>query len=195
MTSNPIRDSPFLRLVSRSKAMSTTPDAHTDSGTDSSGPPGLLHWVSSDEEGEGGWQPGVAPVVEPRGTDIVDASSEEEGDAGWWRPVLLPVAGAPRYGPVVDPRLTEILHHPETADGWLHWAGRFTSAPFGPENPGTFGLNMNLQLNLEHALSWLDLWVFFCLATRVPMCDAVQGPFGWMSLESEFLHRRVRFRL
>jgi hypothetical protein len=100
--------------------------------------------------------------------------------------------------PQVDPRLTGLLHHPETADDWPEYASRFRTAPFGPEVK-TFGLPMLAvgQENVakEHFLSWLDLWVFFCLVRKMDKSVAYRGPDGLMRLGTEFKDRRIRFRL
>jgi hypothetical protein len=100
--------------------------------------------------------------------------------------------------PEVDPRLTGLLHHPETAADWPEYASRFLNAPFGPDVK-TFGLPMlavgQEDVAKEHWLCWLDLWVFFCLVTKMEMSDAYQGPDGLMRLDTEFKDRRIRFRL
>jgi hypothetical protein len=110
--------------------------------------------------------------------------------------------------PGADPRLLDMLHHPETARDWPDYVRRFVDAPFQPDedarhDEASLFMMGWLILGREeagtsrdtHWLSWLDLWIFFTLATGVPMARARYGPDGEWELRQEFRDRRIQFRL
>ena len=106
--------------------------------------------------------------------------------------------GVQEPGAVV-PWLAGVLHNPETALDWLDYLSRFPDAPFLPT--GTWPSQIMRPFNMKwmklgtSGLSWLDIWVFFCLARRVPLPLAVRGFCGGWDLAEEFAVRRVRFGL
>jgi hypothetical protein len=109
-----------------------------------------------------------------------------------------------------DPRLLCLLHHPETARDWLDYVSRFGDTPFPP---GYDQLNETIMFDVEWLvmgvtepnchpeaiclLSWMDLWVLFCLTTTtdMPLSRAVEGPDGGWDLAGEFASRRSKFGL
>jgi hypothetical protein len=109
-----------------------------------------------------------------------------------------------------DPRLLNLLHHPETARDWLDYVSRFGPTPFPPRQDQ---LNETVLFDVEWLvmgvdppdsapqelclLSWMDLWVLFCLTTTtdMPMSRAVEGPDGGWDLAGEFAVRRSKFGL
>ena len=93
-----------------------------------------------------------------------------------------------------------LFHFPDTAADWTDYVGRFDGSPepnhvdvdvFAREwlvmgvraPPGTDGP----PLTDVCLLSWLDVWVLFCLARGVPLARAVEGPCGGWDLTEEMV--------
>jgi hypothetical protein len=113
-----------------------------------------------------------------------------------------------------DPlRLQAMLSHPETAVDWSDYVARFDGtgleAPYMPKIHDITTFRFEWLVMFKTAppggpgsrptevwlLSWLDLWVYFCLSRQVPLADAVKGPCGGWDLGEEFAVRRVHFGL
>ena len=104
--------------------------------------------------------------------------------------------GAQVPGAVV-PWLAGVLHNPETAADWLDYLSRFPQPPFLP--PGTWPEQIEhpfdkawMKLGTSE-LSWLDIWVFFCLARRVSLVRGRQGPDREWDFSEQFEARAARF--
>ena len=119
----------------------------------------------------------------------------------------------PMYAPdvrtCVHPSFSmEIFHFPATAEDWTDYVSRFDGVP----EPNHVDLDVFtncpvLVMSVRQPpgswppmtevclLSWLDIWVLFCLARGVPLARAVQGPCGGWDLTDEFPVRRVIFGL
>jgi hypothetical protein len=96
------------------------------------------------------------------------------------------------------------LHNPESAEDWDVYVDRFVETPFGPHQEG---FNARLWdapfywLQLENMygdtrvipLSWVDIWVFWCLMMDIPQAEALVGPWGIMDLTWDFEQRRGQF--
>ena len=100
----------------------------------------------------------------------------------------------PQAPGAVDCRLEEMLHHPSTAQDWLDYVGRF-DAPFRPDEEDMRMFDMCWMVLAESVcLCWLDLWIFFCLARRIPRARGVEGPDLGYDFSYDWDDRCVRFR-
>ena len=95
-------------------------------------------------------------------------------------------------------RLTDRVQNPETALSWLDYLSRFPNAPFYPPDtyPDLVGVHpweRNWMLLGTSELSWLDIWVVFCLARRVSLRRGSQGPWGDKEWLSQFQYSAKRF--
>jgi hypothetical protein len=100
-----------------------------------------------------------------------------------------------------------MFHSPKTAPTWVEFVGRFAddepalaAMEEGRTDPRKFdwpwmAVHDSEDEAKELRLSWLDLYVFWCLRRGVVLSEAVKGPEGGMSLGREFNKRRKVFRL
>ena len=99
-----------------------------------------------------------------------------------------------------------VLHNPDSAEDWDVYVDRYVEPPFGPHQEG-FTLDLWdapwYRLYLENMyghtrviiLSWVDIWVFWCLMVDTPQAEALAGPWGFMDLVWDFDNRRGQFFL
>ena len=97
-------------------------------------------------------------------------------------------AGAQEPG-AVGPWLANSLQNPETAWDWQDYCSRFPAAAGRIMRPSE---EKCIELG-SWDLSWLDLWVFFCVARRVSLERGRRGPDGVSDLTEQFEARAARF--
>jgi hypothetical protein len=98
-----------------------------------------------------------------------------------------------------------VLHDPVSAADWSGYVSRFVEAPFTPLDghmtAHTFDTPfMWLPLcgrGLEHhwQVTWLDVWVYFCLTRGIGPDQAWCGPWQDLDLQEAFEERRGQFLL